>query len=177
MNKFLDIFKNMNLKNWRFKIFTLLPFSFLIVVPFLVFGAGRIDEGWRVNGGLTEKVTYYNSSANSATSSTCIVNSSLNDYFVPTKTYNEWMALTTRMASRGMAPSTCPVAQSCGDLECDINENTDNCPADCGIQGITCPTSIDFVDEVSGLMVNYPTTQIGGQCWMQKNMNFLHENQ
>jgi len=129
MNKFLAILKNMNLKA-KYLIFSILIiFSFLIFKPFLVNGEGTTDTGWRVNGGLTEKVTYYTSSANVATTSTCIINSSSNDYFIPTKTYNEWISLTTKMSSRGMAPSTCPVAQSCGDGTCDINENTDNCPA------------------------------------------------
>lgn len=130
MNKFLNIFKNMNLKNWRLKAFVLIFFVFLFSQSSISFGAlNSLQDGWRVNKNFTKQVTYYTSSANVATTSTCIINSSSNDYFIPTKTYNEWISLTTKMSSRGMAPSTCPVAQSCGDGTCDINENTDNCPA------------------------------------------------
>ena len=158
----------MNLKNWRFKIFALLFLAFIIFQSSTAFGlVNTLNTGWRANINDTKKVVHYIDSSNNATTSTCIINSnSSNDYFIPTNTYNEWVALTTKMASRGMALSTC-----CGDGICDANENGSNCSSDCA--SFACGDT--FTDSRDNK--EYPTVQIGTQCWMAKNMNLFIENQ
>jgi len=56
MNKFLNIFKNMNLKNWRLKAFVLIFFVFLFSQSSISFGAlNSLQDGWRVNKNFTKK--------------------------------------------------------------------------------------------------------------------------
>lgn len=94
-------------------------------MPNIVFGEGTTATGYRVNKNTTGNVT-------NARGQACkVLNNSTRDYFIPTKTRQEWDAfsITGRPAN--------VTAGCCGDTICHVSlsETCSSCPGDCGV----CP--------------------------------------
>ncbi|MFZ4632281.1 MAG: hypothetical protein ACOYL8_03740, partial [Patescibacteria group bacterium] len=85
------------------------------------------------NNGTDLRAVFWNTTNNAtsittSTPGTCIINSSSNDYFIPTRTINEWNAFV------GNKPAGVSLAGCCGDKNCSAagGENVTNCATDCG---------------------------------------------
>lgn len=152
---FLKALKNMYLKSPFFKIFVLFVFSFLIILPFIVFGEGRPDDGYQLfSNELGRKISYHSSLSNSAAIGTiCLNNESSKSYFVPTRTLSEMNKFFAKSSTLNVDASP----NCCGDLICDVSENPNDCPGDCG-SAYVCPSSISISDSDMG-SVDYPVVQ------------------
>ena len=120
----------MKLSSRRFKFLGISILALLIFIPLIVFGDALNGYKSLKNGGSnTMPVFHYadNSLSSVAAIGTCISNTSGNDYFIPTRTLNEWNAFFSHQPS-GVTLTTC-----CGDGACNGGENCSNCPTECGV--------------------------------------------
>lgn len=119
----------MRLSSRRFKFLGISILALLIFIPLIVFGdtlgGFRSFSGNRNNA---IPVFHYadNSLSSIAAIGTCVQNTSGNDYFVPTRTINEWNNFFSHQPS-GIALTTC-----CGDGACNGSESCSSCPSECG---------------------------------------------
>lgn len=164
---FLKALKNMYLKSPFLKIFVFFFFILLIIIPLLVFGDGAPDDGYRLYANeLGRKISYHSSLSNpEAIGTICLNNESSKSYFVPTRTLNEMNRFFAKSSTLNVDASP----NCCGDFICDVSENPNDCPGDCG-SAYVCPSSISISDSDMG-SVDYPVVQIGRQCWLAKNLN------
>ena len=152
----------------------LLFLSLVILIPILVFALGEFNTaatGWRQRGGGLDNARpiFWNTTNNLSVSASpigsCVHNSSNQDYFVPTKTLNEWDAFKTKIQS---APSLGLSLSHCeGDMQCLSSDTCSTYPINCGACVFSCGQ--DLVDSRDSQ--HYPTVSINGQCWMAKDLN------
>ncbi len=163
----LKALKNMYLKSPYFKILVLFIFASLIVLPLLVFGEGFVDEGYKLPAYQQKRlISFHSSSINAAAiSAMCLTNGSDKSYFVPTKTLGEM----NRFFAKSSTLNVDATPNCCGDFICDVSESSNDCPGDCGT-AYECPASISVSDAYAGTL-EYPTVQIGRECWLAKNLN------
>ncbi len=135
---------------YKFLILFFIVFSGLVVMAPVVFGINYPDEGWRVDKRNVKAI-----SAVGTTTKLLLKNvSSAVSYFVPTKTAAELAAfLKVRPTNLEMG--------SCGDRFCnfDFGENSDTCPADCGIH----PDRM-FTWQFEGTYDPWNQKTVGGIC-------------
>ena len=107
----------------RFKFLGLLSLALLIFIPFLVFGVGVLnnpDGGYRVVKNLTSiPILHYtdNTVTTVSTIPDCIQNTTGNDYFIPTRTINEWNAFVNAShpgVTLVLCPGQCNDPSQCG---------------------------------------------------------------
>ena len=114
-----------------------LSISFLVIIlliPILVFAINNRLEGYKIRSSLvSEDISYTNPSGAAATPMVVIQNDSSKDYFVPTKTWNEWSAFYSKQA-----PLAVTVKDYCGGGVCESPETCADCPQDC------CKVCTDF---------------------------------
>lgn len=154
---FLKALKNMYLKSPFFKIFVFFFFILLIITPLLVFG-GLIngpDDGYQLFANEVKKqISYHSSLSNSAAIGTiCLNNASSKSYFVPTRTLSEMNKFFAKSSTLNVDASP----NCSGDFICDVSENPNDCPGDCG-SAYVCPSSISISDSDMG-SVDYPVVQ------------------
>jgi len=120
----------------RHKFFSISFLVIIILIPTLVFAINNRLDGYRVPASKTlYTISYTNPSGDAATPMVAIQNDSSVDYFVPTKTWNEWSAFYSGQSRLGVA-----VKDYCGGGVCETaTENCDNCPQDCCISGCEFP--------------------------------------
>lgn len=135
-----NFLNKLNFPGKRFKIFILSLFVLLVLIPFFVFATGRVLDGYQSlkNNGLDTQPVYWNTKndPNDIASSTgaCIINNSSNDYFIPTRTLDEWTAYTSKMTALNMVLSTGPGLPGgiCNNGSCQTPEACDINPGECG---------------------------------------------
>jgi len=112
-------FKNMK-KVWgSYKLIILIVLLFLIIIPLLVLAVNNQLNGYDATHGGAP--IFLKDLSPLGVTATCITNNSTNDYFVPTKTLNEWNAFVT------YHPSGTTVQGCCGDGYCNYTgANTGN---------------------------------------------------
>lgn len=128
----------------RFKFLGIAILALIIFIPLLVLGYGTPDTGYDVLKYATSIPVfhYVNDSYPSSTVypiGACLKNDSGNDYFVPTRTLNEWTRFLAGTPS-GVTPVAC-----CGDGQCSGTENCSTCDSvdnDCG----TCACQYIYSD-------------------------------
>lgn len=151
---------------------TLLIFllSFFLVGSLI---AGNISDGYTIfkNGGSNDDPVFWNTSDDATNLSvtpigTCIENNTNKDYFVPTRTKKEWDSFVSVVANP-LNPLGLKLVGCDGDKECRMSagENCAIAPNDCGSCGSSCSGTISYGGESYGLV------QIGGQCWLNRNLN------
>ncbi|MFZ4632560.1 MAG: FISUMP domain-containing protein, partial [Patescibacteria group bacterium] len=111
------------------------------------------------NNGTDLRPVYWNTTNNrdSIATSTgiCVINSSSNSYYIPTRTYSEWRAFWGNMPPRVSASDSVGLPNGvCANGSCEGTEACDNNPVDCGSCGSDCP----------GIKIGY-------QCWASTNLN------
>ncbi|MFA5601312.1 MAG: hypothetical protein WDA06_12015, partial [Phenylobacterium sp.] len=135
---------------YKFLILFFIVFSGLVAVTPVVLGINAPGEGWRVDKGNVKAI-----SAFGTTTKLLLKNvSSAVSYFVPTKTAAELAAfLKVRPTNLEMG--------SCGDKDCKFyfGENSDTCPADCGIH----PDRM-FTWQFEGTYDPWNQKTVGGIC-------------
>ena len=187
-----NFFKNIKFSDKNFTIFFVAIFSLFIFIPVLVFAVyDTIDNGYRQikNHGQDSRIVFWNSTTTpgvieTSTAGVCVHNSSDKDYFIPTKTLNEWNNFkTTILSNPGLGLSIVDYNSNLaciGDGACNITQVTNSygvsvpvenyltAPQDCA-DNFNCGTDL-LLDPRDGK--TYATTIINGRCWMAKNLNF-----
>ena len=105
MTKF-NFFKKIKLSDKRFKIFIFSLFALFLLIPFFVFALNSVREGYKslANNGYDSQPVFWNTTDNrdsiSTSTGVCIINSSSNSYFVPTRTSLEWNAFASHLPAK-----------------------------------------------------------------------------
>lgn len=98
----------------RYRVFTFLLIALFIVAPFLVLAIDNTLDGYRIKKNALSIPVFWNTAniitpVDTTPIGTCINNTSSYDYFVPTRTINEWNAFINKK------PSGVTLVGCCGD--------------------------------------------------------------
>ncbi len=148
--------KYMKIFSKHYKLAVLL--GLLLFIPLIVFAVGQVLGGYILhsNNGNNYIPIFWNvnndgNNISTSTGGICFDNLSSNDYFVPTRTFNEFQSFTTNSPTGVSVHTGC-----CVDGNCDPGETPTNCPADCSPTAVFC-SSLNWVN-----MTSVCTT--GGLC-------------
>jgi len=122
------------LKKLRKKIggnlFIFLIFLVLLVIPVIVIGIDNQDTGYSI-GRNTSKILSGLTNAGDTIDKRCIINNDASrDFFIPTKSANEWLKFKLNKPTSVTVYDSC-----CGDDVCNGSETCTTCATDCG----ACP--------------------------------------